>query len=321
MWEAAERLGFKGGSVFEPGMGTGNFAGMMPAGVAAETRYNGLELDPTTAKIARLLYPKWGVRQDDFTRAPLPRDTYDLVIGNPPFADIPIKSDPAYPQGFLLHDYFFAKSLDAVRPGGLLMFVTSAGTLNKADAAARKYLADRADLVGAVRLPGDAFEKSAGTAVTTDIIVLRKRLPDEAAGDASWTNTTPVTLPDKNGNPKEGLVSAYFAANPEMVLGEQGFFDRLYAGRYGVRSRPGDNLAGDLPIALARLGSDVMSEAQTPVERAEVDFTTTERKEGSYYIKDDQLMQQRGGVGVPVERRGKGVTGASPQPRSPSSGT
>lgn len=313
MWEAAERLGFKGGSVFEPGMGVGNFAGMMPASLAGKTAYAGLELDPTSARIARLLYPRSGVRQDDFTKAPLPRDAFDLVIGNPPFADIPIKSDPAYPQGFLLHDYFFAKSLDAVRPGGLLMFITSAGTLNKIDDKARTYLSARAEFVGAVRLPGDAFEKNAGTAVTTDIIVLRKFMPGERAalpdGLSPLMGTTTVSLPDKNGGKREGAVSSYFVEHPDMVLGEEGFFDRLYAGRYGVRSRPGSNLAGDLPVALAKLGENVMRDAETPQARAEIDVASAERKDGSFYLKNDVLMQQRDGVGVPVERRGTGVAG------------
>lgn len=310
MWDAAQRLGFRGGKVFEPGMGVGNFAGMMPANLAEATMYNGLELDHTTARIARLLYPKWGVRRDDFTKAPLPKDTYDLVIGNPPFADIPIKSDPEYAKhSFLLHDYFFAKSLDAVRPGGLLMFVTSAGTMNKIDTKAREYMAERADLVGAVRLPGDAFEKNAGTSVTTDIIILRKRLPGEQAGDRSWVETTEVTLPNKEGKPTKGRVNRYFVEHPEMVLGEEGFFDKLYAGRYGVRS-DGRDLGDALAKAMASLPENVMAERQTPEERAEVDFGTAERKEGSFYIgQDGKLHQMRDGVGRPVELRGKGVEG------------
>lgn len=314
MWDAARRLGFTGGKVFEPGMGTGNYPGMMPADLAAATTYHGLELDPTTARIAKLLYPKWGVRQDDFTRAPLPENAYDLVIGNPPFGDIPIKSDPKYPQGFLIHDYFFAKSLDAVRPGGLLMFVTSAGTMNKLDTKAREHLAARAELVGAVRLPGDAFEKNAGTAVTTDIIVLRKLTDAERAEHAKdpigqpWVETLPVTLKTKDGKDKAGAASRYFVEHPEMVLGEEGFFDRLYPGRYGVRSRPGANLEGELPIALANLPADVMRSGETAQERADVDFASTERKEGSYYLTaDGKLMQHRSGIGAPVERLGKGV--------------
>lgn len=315
MWQMAERLGFKGGKVFEPGMGVGHFAGLMPADIADSTQYSGVELDHMTARIAKLLYPKWGVRQDDFTRSPLPPNTFDVAIGNVPFADVAVRSDPLYAKhGFLLHDYFMAKSLDGIRPGGVMLFVTSAGTMNKIDSAAREYIADQADLVGAVRLPGNAFEKSAGTKVTTDILVFRKRLPDEAAGDRSWTETTNVTLPNKHGRQVTGAVNRYFADNPDMVLGEQGFFDPLYEDRYGVRAREGDNLDSLLRQAIGRLPENILSEWVDTTGRAEVDFGTTERKEGSFYIgKDGQLMQQQSGVGVKVERRGKGVKGGRTQ--------
>lgn len=314
MWEAARRMGFAGGKVFEPGMGIGNFAGLMPADIATRSDYNGIELDHTTARIARLLYPRYGVRQDDFTRAPLPKDTFDLVIGNPPFADVAVRSDPNYPQGFLLHDYFFAKSLDAVRPGGLLAFISSAGTMNKLDDGARKYLAERADLAGAIRLPGNAFEKNAGTSVTTDIIFLRKKDPnaifDRAVPAEVWTETTEMTLPDKDGNPHRGNVNRYFAENPDMVLGEQGFFDPLYLNRYAVRAPRDFDLEAALKRALGRLPEKIVSEPQDATDRANIDFGTSERKEGSFYLgRDGQLMQQRQGVGVPVQRRGKGVEG------------
>ncbi|WP_370645226.1 N-6 DNA methylase [Halorhodospira sp. 9628] len=309
MWDLVRRLGFDGGQVFEPGMGVGNFPATMPADVAARTHYAGLELDHITARIARALYPRWGVRQDDFTRAPLPRDTFDLVIGNPPFADIPIRSDSRYPQGFLLHDYFFAKSLDAVRPGGLLAFVTSAGTMNKADASAREYLADRADLVGAIRLPGAAFEKTAHTSVTTDIVVLRKRLEGEPAGDRSWTETVEVTLPNKQGQSITGRMSRYFAENPEMVLGEQGFFDPLYENRYAVRGVKGQPLDKALARAIEQFPENVMAEGVTQDERAEIDFGTDQKKDGSFYFDGERLMQVRDGVGVPVQARGKGQAG------------
>lgn len=311
MWDLADLLGFKGGKVFEPGMGIGHFAGLMPADIAERTAYNGLELDHTTARIARLLYPKLGVRQDDFTKAPLPDNMNDLVIGNPPFADIVIKSDPKYAShGFLLHDYFFAKSLDAVRPGGLLMFISSAGTMNKNDTAARQYLADRADLVGAIRLPSSAFKANAGTEVTTDIIVMRKRLPGEEPAGQPFVDVTPVTLPDKNGNMKEGNISSYFAAHPEMVLGEQGFFDKLYAGRYAVRPTPGAHLADQLSEAIGRFPEDVMTDWADTHSHDDIDFASEERKEGSYYLdKDGRLMQHHEGVGVPVQKRGKGVEG------------
>ncbi len=312
MWSMAERLGFAGGKVFEPGMGVGNFAGFMPAELARSVDYHGLELDPTTTDIARLLYPQWGVRQDDFTRAPLPLNTYDLVIGNPPFADVTVRSDAKYPQKFLLHDYFFAKSLDAVRPGGILMFISSAGTMNKLNSKARDYLADQADLVAAIRLPGSAFEQSAGTKVTTDIIILRKRLPDEPEGDRLWTQTETVELPNRFGNLIEGAVNSYFVKHPEMVLGEEGFFDPLFEGRYAVRVPPGEtqfNLEAQLGGAIERLPQDVMTPWQGPTEKAEIDFTSTERKEDSFYLKDGRLFQQQRGVGVPVPKRSPGVKG------------
>jgi hypothetical protein len=311
MWGAVERLGFKGGQVFEPGMGTGNFAGMMPADIAANSHYAGIELDHTTARIAKLLYPKWGIRQDDFTKTRLPENTFDLVIGNPPFADIAIQSDPKYKQGFLLHDYFFAKSLDAVRPGGLLAFVTSAGTMNKLDPAAREYLADRADLVGAVRLPGDAFKKNAGTEVTTDIVFLRKRLPTDLPADRSWTETKQVELPGPDGTPIKGNVSGYFADHPEMVLGKPDFADKLYKGRYSVKSVSGSDLKADLAAAIERLPQDVMADWQdVNADSVKADFETTEKKEGTYYVgPDGSLHQVSGGVGFPVKQRGKGVEG------------
>lgn len=311
MWKAAQQLGFEGGSVFEPGMGVGNFPGLMPPDVAERSTYQGIELDHVSARIASLLYPKWGVRRDDFTRMPLPENAFDLAIGNPPFADIAIHSDSKYAKhSFLLHDYFFAKSLDGVRPGGLLMFVTSAGTMNKIDPSARNYLADRADFVGAIRLPGNAFKKNAGTEVTTDIVVLRKLMPDEKAADRSWTETAEVSLPGPDGKPVKGQISRYFAEHPEMVLGKADFADKLYEGRYSVKAWDNFDLKDALAVAIAKLPRNVMRAPETPVERAEVDFDHTEKKQGSYYIdKDGTLRQIQSGAGVAVARRGKGVEG------------
>jgi N12 class adenine-specific DNA methylase len=308
MWDAVAKMGFTGGQVFEPGMGVGNFAGMMPADIAANSHYQGVELDHVTARIAKLLYPKYGVRQDDFTKTKLPENSYDLVIGNPPFADVAIKSDPKYKQGFLLHDYFFAKSLDAVRPGGLLAFVTSAGTMNKLDPDARNYIADRADLAGAIRLPGDAFAKNAGTHVTTDIIFLRKRLPGDVAGDRSWTEVAPVALPGKEGDITVN-VNSYFLANPQMVLGRQDANDRLYPGRYSVKSVPGSDIKTDLAAAIKNLPADIMRPwNDVNTEQHQHDFDTTEKKEGTYYVgPDGSLHQVTNGVGQKVGQRGKGV--------------
>lgn len=310
MWAAAERMGFKGGSVFEPGMGVGHFRGMMPPDLVTKSRYQGVEMDHVTAMIAKLLYPRSGVRRADFTRLPVPDDAFDLVIGNPPFGDITIRDDKRYArQRFLIHDYFFAKSLDALRPGGLMAFVTSAGTMNKQDTAARRYLAQRAEFVGGVRLPSDAFARNAGTSVTTDILFFVKRPEIQHVIDEPWTETVERTLDNKYGIPTKGEVNRYFAENPEQVLGDEGFNDRLYEGRYAVQPREGLDLNEALPQALARLPADVMRARLSAQERAAEDFSGDVRKPGSLYFKGEVLYQFQDGRGVPVQRKGKGVTG------------
>lgn len=314
MWDAVRRMGFNGGAVFEPGMGIGHFLGMMPPDLAAASRYQGIELDGITAQIAKLLYPRSGVRKADFTRTPVPPDSFDLAIGNPPFGDISIRSDPKYAaRKFLLHDYFFAKSLDSVRPGGLLAFVTSAGTMNKLDDAARRYMAERAEFVGGVRLPSTAFAKNAGTEVTADILFFKKRpfgLVDLGDETPDWAQTVQRTLPDAKGTMIAGNVNRYFSEHPEMVLGEEGFFDKLYKGRYAVHETPGTDLGERLADAFSRLPENIMEPPPSPEQMAALDFATTERKEGSFYIAPDgRLMQYSQGAGRPIARRGAGVEG------------
>ena len=313
MWNIAERLGFKGGSVIEPGMGVGHFAGMMPGSVRSKSTYHGIEMDGISATIAQLLYPKHGIQRADYTQIKVPENQYDLAIGNPPFADIAVRADKKYAKHrFLLHDYFFAKSLDAVKPGGLLMFISSAGTMNKQNTAARQYLADRADLVGAIRLPNTAFAQNAGTEVTTDIVVLRKREPDQPAFGPAWVDTVEVTLPNAEGVPTTGAVNQYFAEHPEMVLGEQGFFDKLYQGRYAVRPREGEDFVAALAEAIERLprGNERAPAVAPSVEYTpEVDLFRGTDKEGTLYVKDGKLFRYTDGAGTEVRVRGKGVKG------------
>lgn len=310
MWNLAQQLGITGGQVFEPGMGVGGFAGTMPKGFFGE--YTGIELDHITAKIAAALYPKHHIKHGDFIKTPMINDYYDLAIGNPPFARTQIKADPAYPQGFMIHDYFFAKSLDGVRPGGLLMFVTSAGTLNKLDSKARDYMADRADLVGAIRLPNTAFAEN-GTQVTTDIIVLRKRHEGEAEANPAWRESTPISVPDKDGGTVELPVNRYFQDHPEMILGEQGAFDTLVGrSRIGVRPREGSDLSADLAAAVARFPRKITSMGD-PVQmmKGPRDANSGETKAGSYYLKDGEIWQFDGTEGKAVPRRGKDQPGLS----------
>lgn len=147
IYKGLEQLGFTGGSVLEPGAGIGLFAGMMPEGIYRNSRYLGIEFDGFTAKIAQLFNPAQTIRHQDYTKAKIPINFFDLAIGNPPFADVKVLSDPAYRKhGFLLHDYFFAKTIDSVRPGGLLVFITSNGTMDKKSTVARSYLSERAGM-------------------------------------------------------------------------------------------------------------------------------------------------------------------------------
>lgn len=313
MWDTVAKMGFKGGSVFEPGMGIGHFLGMMPPDIAARTEYQGVEMDHLTADIAHALYPRSGVRQADFTETPLPNNTFDLVIGNPPFADTVIKGDPKYAaRNFMLHDYFFAKSMDAVRPGGLLAFVTSAGTMNKGSAAARSYLAAQANFLGGVRLPSTAFKQNAGTEVTTDILFFQKLHEGVDATDVTWIEAPTRELLNAEGGKTKGTVSRYFTEHPEMVLGQEGFFDKLYKGRYAVHEAPGGNLEADLAKALDALPKDIYEPATSPdapvnIER---DFSGPETKDGSYYLKDGKLWQYENGVGRPARMRTEGGKGS-----------
>jgi N12 class adenine-specific DNA methylase len=318
IWSAVQRLGFKGGTVFEPGMGIGHFLGMSPDSLVGKMTYRGLELDSITARIARQLYPESTVQNADYTQAGTPTDFFDLAIGNPPFANIPITSDKKYPQRFLLHDYFFAKTLDAVRPGGLLAFITSEGTMNKMDPDARRYLADRADLVGAIRLPNTAFKNNAGTEVTTDVILLRKRVEGDPVGDQSWLDVDMVSLPSlEGGRFTEFKVNRYFVQNPDMILGDHGGFGtQRFRGQYAVIPRPGQNLAEDFADAVKKLPADVMTDANFDPTAAQdaVDPESGQTKAGSFYIKNGALWQFDGNVGRAVKRRegrsGGGMTAA-----------
>lgn len=223
MWTALKRVGFAGGAVLDAGMGVGHFAMLMPADLAAASRYTGIEVDGPTATIARLLSPTQTVLHEDFTKTRLPRDYFDLVVGNPPFSPTKVYADPEYEKcGFVLHDFFLAKSLDLVRPGGMLAVVTSRNTLDKQRGKARAYLAARADLLGAIRLPSNAFAENAGTHVVTDVLFMRKRFPGEPATGSAWQRVVQIDTPDG-----PATVNEYFRDNPAMVLGQQRIPGRL----------------------------------------------------------------------------------------------
>ena len=302
MWSAVRRLGYQGGAMLEPGAGIGVFPGLMRADMANNTIYTGIEFDPLTGGILKQLFPDERIVVGDFIKTPLPKDFYDMAIGNWPFANTPILSDPEYRKhGFLLHDYFFAKTLDRVKPGGLVVAVTSHGTLDKRNAKAREYIAERADLVGAIRLPQTAFKKNAGTEVVTDVLFLRKKVPGEPFEQAQkWLDVAPVL------NTPEGqlFVNEYFHAHPEMVLGTHssaGTMRRKH--EYTVLPRPEGEIEQHFLDAVAHLPADVYrAEIGTSSAAAKVqqlDFDPKAKKEGGYYLSPSGvLMRVKDGVGA-----------------------
>ncbi len=308
IWQGVMRFGFEGGRIFEPGLGIGHFLGLMPESLREASDYTGLDCDSISIRIAKLLYPEARLSLADFVKIKLPRESFDLAIGNPPFSDLAISADPDYPQGFRLHDYFLAKSLDLLRPGGLLAFVTTAGTLNKQVAKARTYLADRGRLLGAIRLPNTAFLANAGTEVTSDILFFQKRERESsnAIPAQDWTETEIVDLPHSDGGFCQKRVSRYFRDHPEMILGRESVSNRRYAHQYEVIPFPDRSLSASLAEAIAALPQSVAVTAPTEIQgEAPCDLAPEAMKEGSFYFQSGQLFQKRDGAGHPVRQRSR----------------
>ena len=292
--EAIGRLGVpETGTVLEPGCGIGNF---MSQG-SPQHRFIGVEMDSISGRIARALHPAHDIRIENFRDTKLPENRIDAVIGNVPFADLKLDYQG---QKLSLHDFFFAKSIDALKPGGVLALVTSHYTLDKQNAAIREYLADKADFVGAIRLPSDAFKRE-GTAVVTDIVFLRKRDRGEPARhvDPDWLGVAPLEI--------DGAVvpvNRYFLNHPEMALGNWSTKDTLYGGE-GYSLTSNGELAGQLKAAIHRLPEFAPPQASPASNESAPAFTPPppERHigEGSFFIGDDRIIYQiEGGQGTPV---------------------
>src|SRR4051812_20353043 len=262
IWKAMERFGFQpGGHVLEPSMGVGHFFGLMPEGLYPGTRRTGVELDSITARIAAKLYPDSNVHGKGLEDVALPRDFFDAAVGNIPFGNYPV-FDPAYRRSPHLtrgiHDYFLAKSLDVVRPGGLVALITSRYTMDKQDPAVREHLAEGAVLLGALRLPNTAFRANAGTDVTTDILFLQKRSSRVRQEGERWTELAPLDTPDGKLQ-----INEYFVRNPEMMLGRMG----LESAQYGATPALIGSLTTEiLANAISRLPAAIYTSAerQTP---------------------------------------------------------
>jgi len=313
IYSALQKFGFKGGKVLEPGAGVSSFWGLIPKSMHNNSNYTGIEMDHVTALIAKHLYPQQNILRADFTQQKLPGNFFDLAIGNPPFSDTKITSDPDYKRNkFMLHDYFFAKSVDKVRPGGLLVFVTSKGTMDKGNDSARQYLADRADLLGAIRLPQTAFKQNAGTEVVTDVLFFKKREEGQLAGGEAWLDLGEVTTPEG-----PTLINEYFVAHPEMILGTNSLQGTRYrANEYTVLPLEG-NIEDHFAKAIENLPSSVYSKAKEKAKPkktkktgkkaekredvVEYEFDLKNKKEGGLYLNDKgKLMRVKSGAGMTV---------------------
>ena len=297
IYDAVERMGFRSGNILEPSMGVGNFFGMLPDSMAGSRLY-GVELDSITGRIAQKLYPQADITVAGFETTDR-RDFYDLAVGNVPFGQYKV-NDKAYNKlGFSIHNYFFAKAIDQVRPGGIVAFVTSRYTMDSKDSTARKHMAERADLLGAIRLPNNAFRANAGTDVVSDIIFLQKRdRPIDHEPD--WVQL---------GKTEDGFdINQYFVDHPEMVLGELTTESTQY-GREELTVAPieGANLADQLAEAVQHIeGQYTAAEVDTP-DIAEEEATRRtlpadpEVKNFAYTVVDGEVFYRENSVMTQVE--------------------
>ena len=246
IYKAMEQMGFREGNILEPSCGIGHFIGMLPEGMRSSRMY-GVEIDTISAGIAQQLYQRTSIAPQPFEQANIPDSFFDAVVGNVPFGDFRV-SDKRYDKNkFLIHDYFFAKSLDKLRPGGVMALITSKGTMDKESPAVRKYIAQRADLIGAIRLPNNTFKGNAGTEVVSDILILQKR--DRLIDiEPDWVHLDT----DENGV----KMNSYFVRHPEMVLGEM----KMVSGRFGLESTCEPYDGADLESQLAEAVSNIHGE-------------------------------------------------------------
>ena len=293
IYKSMEQMGFKEGNLLEPSCGIGNFIGMLPD-TMQDSKIYGVELDTISAGIAQQLYQKTTIAAQGFEETNLPDSFFDGVVGNVPFGDFKV-SDKRYDKHkFLIHDYFFAKSLDKLRPGGVMALVTSKGTMDKETLAVRKYIAQRAELLGAIRLPNNTFKGNAGTEVVSDILILQKR--DRLIDiEPDWVHLDT----DENGI----KMNSYFVQHPEMILGEM----KMVSGRFGMEATcvPYENadLAAQLDEAVANIHGEIM-EYETEEELEEEDNSIPADptvRNFSYTVVDDKIYYRENSRMTPVE--------------------
>ena len=302
IYKVIDNMGFKSGNVLEPAMGVGNFFGCMPEKMR-DSKLFGVELDSITGRIAQQLYPNANIQIKGYEKTDFPDNFFDLAVGNVPFGNYPVADKRYDKEKFPIHDYFFAKTLDKVAPGGIVAFITSKGTLDKANSKTREYLAKRADLIGAIRLPNNAFKENANTDVTSDIIFLQKR------------EKMAVELPDwcYIGNNEDGIpVNQYFLDHPEMILGKMSEDGKMYGG-YNTTCVPieGADLAKQLDKAIAQLRANITVKKvaeESEKERGIISATEDVRNftytliDGKMYFRENNIMTEVEEKGAKLER-------------------
>src|SRR6266540_3053194 len=290
IYDAVQRLGFEHGRVLEPALGVGHFFGLMPAETQARSQLTGVEIDPLSASIARKLYPDADIRTQGFEAAVLPHDWFDLAVSNIPFGDYKLHDPEFNERNFLIHDYFFAKAIAKVRPGGLVVFVTSKGTLDKANPHLRAYLADKADFLGAIRLPNIAFKRNANTEVTTDIVFLRRLAAGERPSGITWLNLA------EHANRDGALfqINEYFAANPHMMLGHMANAGTMY--RSNEPALVADER--DLPAALGEAAASLPRGIYRSAERNTSEPPNRETMIAPDDVKENAFTLHDGGIAI-----------------------
>jgi len=299
MYDGLRQLGFNGGRMMEPSSGVGNFVGAMPEDMSAKVKsWTMVELDSITGLIAKYLYPNADVRIQGFEKANIPDNFMDVIISNVPFGDYPI-TDKAYPKRITraIHNYFFAKSLDKVRPGGIVMFITSSYTMNSKEEAVRQYIMQRADLLGAIRLPDTAFKGNAGTEVVTDILILKKRVANTPYAGEDFLSA-PWGYPVK-GNYNGAYVNSYFNNHPEMVLGTASMEGSMYRSAsltYKALEGKG-SLADQIREAFSHIKGKMDYPAQQSPEKTNfaVERASKKTKQDGFVAKDGKIYQNKDG--------------------------
>ena len=305
MYDGLAKLGFYGGRMLEPSSGVGNFVGAMPAEMSAKVKsWTMVELDNITGLIAKYLYPNADVRIQGFEKANIPNNFMDVAISNVPFGNFPI-ADKKYPKRVTsaIHNYFFAKALDKVRPGGIVMFITSSYTMNSKDSAVRSYIMQRADLLGAIRLPDTAFKSNAGTEVVTDILILKKRAENTPYAGETFLEA-PYTYPVR-GNYNGAYINEYFKAHPEMVLGTPSMDGGMYRGSsltYKALEGKG-SLADQIREAFTHINGKMDYTAAVSPEKTNfaVERASKKTKQNGFVSREGKIFQNQDGSLVPVE--------------------